>query len=86
VPVGNPANVVLTNLKRLGGGAEKQIDASNGNHILKVTPQSNPPASAGTVAVEILPALDAYVIPGEHYVGLLYEDQRVLAQVIVLAL
>ena len=77
------AKVVLTNLKRLGGGPVKEISASNG--FLLVTPESALPTSPGKVAVEALPALDTYVTTGEHYLGLLYEDQAVLAQVLFIA-
>jgi hypothetical protein len=87
VSVTNPLKVVLTNLKRVGGGNPKEIDASNGNHILKVTPTSpGTPTPPGTVAVEVMPALDSQVTAGEHYAGLLYEDQKLLAQVIFVAL
>ena len=89
VAANNPANVVLTNLKRVGaggGGGLPEIDATSGTHLLKITPGSTLPTSAGHVAVEVLPALDSSVIAGDHYVGLLYEDQKVLAHVIFLAL
>jgi hypothetical protein len=83
----NPAKVVLTNLKLVGGGPVKEIVATNANHILKVTPTSPIlPTRPGTVAVEVFAALDGQVVAGEHYAGLLYEDQKVLAQVIFLAL
>jgi hypothetical protein len=83
----HPAKVVLTNLKRVGGGDEKEINAGNADFILKVTPTSpNVPTRKGTVAVEVFHALDDHVTAGEHYVGLLYEDQKLLAQVIFVAL
>jgi hypothetical protein len=81
IPVPHPQATKITSLVRLGGNEEMRVSAVNPADINVIL--DKPPENPGSVQVTLQNLTNANHPPGQ-YLGFIYEDQRLIADVVAL--